>query len=809
MASFTLNNTPFPDGTSVSAYDATGYATFPAFGPPGSAIATASVSAGSLTFTGLTNHTSYFAAAKVGGVWHSWRFTPGEDAPPPSVPDDIDYAGLSAGQALVVNEDGDGYEFATVASDTTVGVLLKTYFDQVGTLYASASAALQAAINTGKKVFILPPEGEYGIEGVTAEGPISILGDSQRKCILHSPSGKPMLTITGNLGSKDGVRLKGFMVTSSSDGSYAEPLIKLTKLRESEVDIDAEITGIGTLICFDTTYNSTAKGNWRTNRFCIPFEVCNVATEQQMDTIEIVAHINGTHGPIIRTATGGLHGINFRHVKHVVSPPDWGQYKESKLNAEAKAGATSLVLAAGGGAKFSAGQPIYYGKGDTVEINKISSVEGDTLKLTKATRYAQPSGEQVVYGGFCGSIGTATGIVLDTVHFEGAATGLMTCTTNGIATVGACFSAVGEFIRITGQTQDIDLGIIEMGGVEERNNLIYVNAGGANWHRPKLRFPLVLHSGSPAPAAFAGESANAHIYEMAFSQSGYPFVLKNVPSGQGSQRHIELSVAGAETYTQFYDGSERWNGSGGPKQLYGSGSPEGAVEAPPGSTYRRTDGGSGTAFYVKQTGIGKTGWKAVQEDKSVGSRVLTDLARAGGWRRTNAIAETVSKRLCTSASVSNALKEQLKMIGGIVVPGGRAVSSVTVLAGSTAGAELTHSFVAIYKASNRELLATTEDITTAAWAKETERTWNIATALRGETGGGTWTPEEEIEVYVGLVVVGVTMPNLYGVSAGGAISGFEPFLLGRSTNAIKTLADIPTTAAAITAESGTAYAYVK
>lgn len=46
----------------------------------------------------------------------------------------------------------------------------------------------------------------------------------------------------------------------------------------------------------------------------------------------------------------------------------------------------------------------------------------------------------------------------------------------------------------------------------------------------------------------------------------------------------------------------------GPKDLAGSGTPEGAVTAPIGSTYRRSDGGAGTSFYVKESGTGNTGW---------------------------------------------------------------------------------------------------------------------------------------------------------------------------------------------------------
>lgn len=42
----------------------------------------------------------------------------------------------------------------------------------------------------------------------------------------------------------------------------------------------------------------------------------------------------------------------------------------------------------------------------------------------------------------------------------------------------------------------------------------------------------------------------------------------------------------------------------------GAGTPEGALTAPIGSTYQRTDGGAGTSFYVKESGTGNTGWVA-------------------------------------------------------------------------------------------------------------------------------------------------------------------------------------------------------
>ena len=42
----------------------------------------------------------------------------------------------------------------------------------------------------------------------------------------------------------------------------------------------------------------------------------------------------------------------------------------------------------------------------------------------------------------------------------------------------------------------------------------------------------------------------------------------------------------------------------------GSGTPEGAVTAPVGTLYLRTDGGAATTLYVKESGTGNTGWVA-------------------------------------------------------------------------------------------------------------------------------------------------------------------------------------------------------
>lgn len=51
---------------------------------------------------------------------------------------------------------------------------------------------------------------------------------------------------------------------------------------------------------------------------------------------------------------------------------------------------------------------------------------------------------------------------------------------------------------------------------------------------------------------------------------------------------------------------------GAVKVLTGTGSPAGAVAAPVGSLYLRSDGGANTTLYVKEAGAGtSSGWRAV------------------------------------------------------------------------------------------------------------------------------------------------------------------------------------------------------
>jgi hypothetical protein len=71
-----------------------------------------------------------------------------------------------------------------------------------------------------------------------------------------------------------------------------------------------------------------------------------------------------------------------------------------------------------------------------------------------------------------------------------------------------------------------------------------------------------------------------------------------------------LSVANVFTVQQQLNAGLKLTSSSGPTITAGANTPEGAVTAPVGSLFLRTNGGTSTTLYVKQSGSGNTGWVA-------------------------------------------------------------------------------------------------------------------------------------------------------------------------------------------------------
>ena len=85
------------------------------------------------------------------------------------------------------------------------------------------------------------------------------------------------------------------------------------------------------------------------------------------------------------------------------------------------------------------------------------------------------------------------------------------------------------------------------------------------------------------------------------NSSSSPFIASNDHHAT-SKKYVDDAISNSTPTTVTL--------SGGPTWTSGTGSPESVVTASVGSLYSRTDGGSGTTLYVKESGTGNTGWTA-------------------------------------------------------------------------------------------------------------------------------------------------------------------------------------------------------
>jgi hypothetical protein len=134
---------------------------------------------------------------------------------------------------------------------------------------------------------------------------------------------------------------------------------------------------------------------------------------------------------------------------------------------------------------------------------------------------------------------------------------------------------------------------------------------------------------------------------------------------------------------------------------------------------------------------------------------------------------------------------------GIVLPAGQTISNITFFSGTQAAVTPTNQIFAIYRQSNLARLAVTADALTAAWA---------ATAFKTLALTGTYTPDVDMPVYIGVMVAAATVPNLTGTNTLVQQSALPPIRHGSADTGLTTT--LPATAGALTAQAGVPYAYV-
>jgi len=150
-------------------------------------------------------------------------------------------------------------------------------------------------------------------------------------------------------------------------------------------------------------------------------------------------------------------------------------------------------------------------------------------------------------------------------------------------------------------------------------------------------------------------------------------------------------------------------------------------------------------------------------------------------------AETIDRHILDETNVA-ALSTGRLQLQAIWLVAGTVITSISFSSATTAAGTPTNQLFGLYD-SNRNLLATSADNTTTAWAANTIKTLNL-TAQYTVPSTGLY--------YLGISVTATTVPTLKGQAAPSAsqLKGTAPILNGTSTTGLTSA--LPNPAAAIT-----------
>lgn len=162
-------------------------------------------------------------------------------------------------------------------------------------------------------------------------------------------------------------------------------------------------------------------------------------------------------------------------------------------------------------------------------------------------------------------------------------------------------------------------------------------------------------------------------------------------------------------------------------------------------------------------------------------------AYSSGYSISGAVAETFPRSMC-GANVSSFLVSGSLSLQAIYLYAGQTINSISFFSGGTAVASPTNGLFGLYDV-NRNLLASTVDFGSEAWASNTMKTKSLTAPYRVPVDG---------LYYVGIALVATTLPTLAGISdaASSQLAGQAPVLNGVSSGGITTT--LPNPAAAIT-----------
>lgn len=185
-------------------------------------------------------------------------------------------------------------------------------------------------------------------------------------------------------------------------------------------------------------------------------------------------------------------------------------------------------------------------------------------------------------------LATASTPALFRVGYEGVGSAAIT---NHLTVTGGFFNGMGG---ASGSVFDVDYCEGVTAGGFFANNFTNVITTTTNTRNNSITL-----------MPYSGISWVNNITNLAKVCGVYPNGVINTGAYNQSAKFANLAAT-----SEISAASGFYNTSADIAWLAGPGTPEGAVTAPVGSLYSRTDGGAGTSLYVKESGAGNTGWVA-------------------------------------------------------------------------------------------------------------------------------------------------------------------------------------------------------